>query len=324
MEDPAFGRLVALLPRDRPVAVQTHDRPDIDAFAAAYSLSRLLQLDGFDAKWTWRGPIRSRSLANLIQYLQVPDIPWPGTPEASLVIVDGIPENGNVSLVPGKLVAAIDHHESSASSLAEFTDIRPTVGACCSIIAEYWKQAGRIPGKAIATALMAGIQSDTDFLSREAHDLDLESFASLSPLADRDAATGIVKIAIDSDDLSLISSALAWSVVEHDRFFAALPEPCRQEVPSVLADFALRASDVRIAIVAVVDEEGCRISVRSRDPALPAAAIVRATLEGIGSGGGHFRGAGGFIPAATFPGERRLMARFFAVIDSLELHVKGN
>ncbi len=313
-----FGTLVAALPRDRPVAVQTHDRPDIDALASAYALARLLELEGFDAKWTWHGPVRSRSLENLIDYLGIAGAAWGGADGASIVVVDGIPENGNVSLVRGRIVAAIDHHHSSSASAAPVSDIRPEVGACSSIVSDYWRESGRQPDVKVATALMAGIQSDTDFLTRETSDVDLAAFTWLSPRADHETSAAIVKIAIDSSDLSLISSALAWAVVENGRFFAALPEPCRQEVPSVLADFALRAQDVRVTIVAVVEEDGCRVSVRSRDASLPAASVVRDTLEGIGSGGGHYRGAGGFIPAATFPGERKLMARFFAVIDTLE------
>jgi nanoRNase/pAp phosphatase (c-di-AMP/oligoRNAs hydrolase) len=117
---------------------------------------------------------------------------------------------------------------------------------------------------------------------------------------------------------------LGNSTVQKGKFYATMPEPCRQESPSILADLAMRAEDIQVAVVAVVDDEGCRISVRSRDPGIAASMVVRSALDGIGSGGGHFRGAGGFIPSASYPGERRLRARFFAVLDTLAMKIRSN
>jgi single-stranded DNA-specific DHH superfamily exonuclease len=79
----------------------------------------------------------------------------------------------------------------------------------------------------------------------------------------------------------------------------------------VLADFALRAEELRAAVVAERGEGGVHISVRSKDDKFSAFALVRAALAGLGSGGGHAHSAGGFVPAASDPGEEKLREMFF-------------
>ena len=92
------------------------------------------------------------------------------------------------------------------------------------------------------------------------------------------------------------------------------------EAPALLADFALRAEDVTVALVASIDDEGVRISIRSRDSLVPAFDAARALVAGIGSGGGHGRSAGGRIALSDFPGEEALGARFFDAVRSLRAH----
>ena len=68
-------------------------------------------------------------------------------------------------------------------------DVRPEYGSCSALIAEYWNDAGLIPPTNVATALLYGIRSDTDGLSRGVHLHDIESYFQLYGHADMSKIT---------------------------------------------------------------------------------------------------------------------------------------
>lgn len=331
-------RLSALLDRDSPVLVQTHDYPDIDAVASAWGLAELLGRRGFLAECSYRGKIRARSLARLVAELGLPllDEPSPlaergaagaeapGGPAAArrartrqIVVVDASPSNGNVSLYEGELVGVIDHHCKSAEPEAPFVDLRPELASCSSMIRGYWREAGETPPRDLATALLAGIQSDTDFLSRRASPEDFAAYAALFADGDFERASRIVRTVLDLRELGLVVRALESSELREGLLWASLPGPSGQEVLAVLAEFVLRTEEIRAAVVMERGEGGVHLSVRSKDPALSAFALVRSALDGLGAGGGHSHSAGGFVPDAAFPGEGLLRERFFARVREI-------
>ncbi|MEI6874205.1 MAG: DHH family phosphoesterase [Spirochaetota bacterium] len=313
-----FGRLLSLLDRGQPVAVQTHDYPDLDAVASAWGLARLLATKGFSARPCYRGTIRSRSLTKMVAELHIElgedRLPCPST---QVIIVDGSPANGNVSPIEGRLLAVIDHHKREKDPSAPYIDIRPELASCSALIVGYWKAAGECLPRDLATAFLAGIQSDTDFLSRRVTPTDFMAYAELFELGDFDQASRIVRTALDLRELDLVIKALQKAETRNGVFFAWLPGSCGQEVLAVLAEFVLRTEELRLTIVAECGAEGegpdgVHLSLRSKDPALSAFAVVKRALEGIGSGGGHAHSAGGFVPHASYPGHEVLKERFFA------------
>ena len=54
------------------------------------------------------------------------------------LLVDGQKGGGNLTDLPTDEVACIDHHEYRPGQGYRFEDIRPSVGACSSIVAEYF------------------------------------------------------------------------------------------------------------------------------------------------------------------------------------------
>jgi nanoRNase/pAp phosphatase (c-di-AMP/oligoRNAs hydrolase) len=307
-----FPELASLLEAQRPVAVQTHDYPDIDAVASAWGLASLLRRRGFSAACCYRGELTSRSLRSLIFELGIDLAPASGSGQnAQVIIVDGSPANGNVSLAAGQLIAVIDHHCKSAEVIAPFLDLRPELASCSTMIRGYWEEAGWEPPRGIATALLAGIQSDTDFLSRSCSDADFAAYTALYQGGDWELASRIVRTVLDLRELGLIVSALGKAVVRDGILFAFIRGPCGQEALAVLAEFALRAEELSAAVVAQEDEGGIHISVRSKSAAVSAFGLVRAALGGIGNGGGHAHSAGGVVPTGSKPGEDALRERFF-------------
>jgi nanoRNase/pAp phosphatase (c-di-AMP/oligoRNAs hydrolase) len=307
-----LASLSSLLAADRPVAVQAHDYPDIDAVASAWALSALLRARGFDASCVYRGELKSRSLASLVRRFDIGLAPADaGNPRDQVIVVDGSPANGNVSMGSGEFVGVIDHHIMTGETLAPFVDIRPEAAACSSMIRGYWAEAGLEPPRDIATALLAGIQSDTDFLSRRCSDEDFAAYAALYRIGDWEIASRIVRTVLDLRELGLVVSALEGAEVRNGLLVAFMDGPCGQETLAVLADFALRAEELSAAVVALRAEDGVHVSLRSRSAEISAFALVREALAGLGSGGGHAHAAGGFIAADSDPGEAALRERFF-------------
>ena len=309
-----FPALVAHLDDRRPVAVQTHDYPDIDAVASAWGLACLLRGRGIAVSCVYRGELRSRSLNCLVAELGISLSPAKGiSPDSQVIVVDGSPGNGNVTLSGGELVAVIDHHRKGGDVSAPFLDLRPELASCSTMIRGYWEDAGAEPPRGVATALLAGIQSDTDFLSRRCSDEDFAAYAALYRAGDWELASRVVRTVLDLRELGLIVSAIGNAVVRDGLLFAFICGSCGQEALAVLAEFALRAQEISAAVVAEEDGGDVHVSVRSKSAAISAFDLVRAALKGIGNGGGHAHAAGGIIPAATDPGESALRERFFKV-----------
>jgi nanoRNase/pAp phosphatase (c-di-AMP/oligoRNAs hydrolase) len=307
-----LSELCSLLEPGSPVAVQTHDFPDIDAVASAWALSSLLRLRGFEASCRYRGEIRSRSLKSLIEKLGIGISPETGVGgEPQILVVDGSPANGNVTLGSGRLVGVIDHHYRTGATEAPYLDLRPELAACSTMIRGYWVEARLEMPRGIATALLAGLQSDTDFLSRRCSDEDFAAYEDLYRAGDWELASRIVRTVLDLRELALVVSAIEGAVVRNGLLFAYVADSCGQEALAVLAEFALRAEELSAAVAAELDEGGVRVSVRTKSAEVSAFELVRSALKGIGTGGGHAHSAGGAIPAASDPGENALRERFF-------------
>jgi len=319
-----LGAFLSTLDPERPVIVQTHDYPDIDAVASAWALAELLRREGRKASCAYRGEMRSRSLRKLVEELGIAI----GTETVAgsrpqVVVVDGSPGNGNVALMEGDLTAIIDHHRPTGAARAPFVDSRPGLSACSTMIRGYWEEAGAAPPRPVATALLAGIQSDTDFLSRRVSDEDFAAYASLYREGDWELACRVVRTVLDLRELRLVAAALAAAEARDGLLFAFIDEPCGQEALAVLAEFAIRAEDLAAAVVAEAEEGGTHLSARSKTSALSAFGLVREALAGIGTGGGHEHAAGGVVPAASRAGPRAIRDRFFAAAEAARAKVES-
>ena len=205
-----FSTLCSVLSKDQPVLVQTHDFPDHDALGAAYALLKLLEIYGYKVEIAYGGHIQSLSLIEFVEYLNHPLLKLDEIDDLKkyqVVIVDGSPFKGTVKDVGGILKAVIDHHPERIQSTAAYTDIRVGIGACSSIIWSYWKESGKEYDEITATAMIAGIQLDTAFLSRGVSKLDLDAYYELYFKSDVQKTYQMIKTTINICDLEEIGRA---------------------------------------------------------------------------------------------------------------------
>ncbi len=318
--DRPYETLIGILDPARKVLVQAHDFPDHDAIASAFGLSALLRRSGLDASVTAGGSIGGISLSSMVERLSIEIEPFPeAVPKegpAQVIVVDGSPANGTVTRIAGDLAGVIDHHPAGSAPSCPFVDVRTEAGSCSSIVWSYWKERGEEPDARAATALLAGIQLDTDFLSRRVSPLDLEAHHALFFAGDRDLAREVVRTTLSVTQLPHIGDALSNCRIKGDVLVCEVGRDCASELLSVLADFLLRLRE--IAFVAVVEARGpeYRLSARTRDPRVDAGEAIRRSLDGLGEGGGHRHMAGGVIRPGSYPGGAGLLERIESEVTS--------
>ncbi len=311
-----FAELVGLLDSSKPVLVQTHDFPDHDAVGAAYGLRGLFGRAGFRAEITWGGPVQGISLSTMIETLGIEPVPFERAvgEEWQTVAVDGSPFSGTIREVAGELVGVVDHHPIWKKIECPFADVRTDVGSCSAIVWSYWQERDEVPDGTTATALLAGIQLDTDFLSRHTSRLDLDAHYALFPVGNPELARDVVRTSLSVDQLANIGAAFRDFRISGGILLVEVPGDCVQELLSVLADFLLRLREIDFVVVIEVMGGEYRLSARSRSGFPDAGHALRKVLRGIGAGGGHPHMAGGYIRPADYPGPDALLASLAAEI----------
>jgi nanoRNase/pAp phosphatase (c-di-AMP/oligoRNAs hydrolase) len=310
------------LPQRR-VVIQTHNFPDHDAMASAFALGQLLERFGFSPKLMYRGIIRSYSLWSMISELAISitraadmaNKEWRTVP---CIVVDGNPTNANARQITDNLFGVVDHHGDSETPDCPFVDVRTDYGSCSSIVESYWHELALIPDKGTATALLMGIQMDTDFLSRRVHKADMDALHRIFFIADWEYGSRIVKTALSKKDLISLQAAIANARIQDGFFFTVITEEITQASISILADFFLRFREISITVLVENKGENRPVSVRSHLAGVSAARVIRTALKDIGEGGGHDYLAGGLLFPTAEIRDDDLFLRFLNAIKEEE------
>ncbi|MBQ4283479.1 MAG: DHH family phosphoesterase [Lachnospira sp.] len=293
-----FNQIIAGL-NDKHVFIQTHNFPDPDAIASAYGLQELLKARGIQSTICYKGHVDHGSAVamaqkldiKIVEYAQVKDM----AESAEIILVDAQKGNANIIDMPGNEVMCIDHHPTFEKIDYVFEDIRPEVGACASIIAEYFFNNDITMSREVATALLYGIKVDTANLTRGVSDLDLDMFYRMYNMADHYLITSMDNSALRLEDLRAYEIAIN-SIETYDRVsFASVGYNCQEALIASISDFIMMLDTTDTTVVYSLKEGGIKLSIRTMEE-LNVGKITNDALEGIGNGGGHENMAGGFVP----------------------------
>ncbi|MDR1898453.1 MAG: DHH family phosphoesterase [Treponema sp.] len=301
MSETKLDRLVAML-REAPdeVFIQPHNVPDPDAISSSLGLYYLLKLRGLEkTKIVYDQEIEKTNSLKMLELFEVhmlrsQDAHTLGT-EDWAVLVDAQKGNANITDLPTDEVAAIDHHEYRGNQGYRFEDIRPGVGSCSAIIAEYYFENDIPPPRHIATALLYGIFMDTDNLTRGTSVLDIDMFYRLYGLADITLITELRGNDIARKDLSLYAEAFK-TVETYDELGFLRLASANDSLLGAAGDIVISVSGVNVVVAYAIRDTGIKLSVRSALASVKANDLVCHIVEGVGVGGGHSHMAGGFIP----------------------------
>ena len=308
------------------VYIQTHNFPDPDAIASAYGLQRLLAHRGVKSTICYKGKIDRYSTEKLtelmqIEFLNVDELESVLQDEDEVILVDAQKGNSNIINITGDEIICIDHHPYNDKYQYRFMDIRPEVGACATMIAQYFYENNVPMDEKIATALTYGIRIDTNNLSRGISKLDMEMICQMYDLCDYDIIHMLENSTLCFEDLVAYSKAISSIEVYDNVSFADTGDDC--PVIANISDFMLALKEVTFSVVYSRKDGGIKLSARSEKNSLDAGKIIEKALEGIGNGGGHASMAGGFVPFEGSEQEEVVLMdsikeRFVAVIGAVK------
>lgn len=280
------------------VYIQTHNFPDPDAIACAYGLANLLEAKGINASICYKGNIERTVTAKMVKLLEIDVYEYQEASELNeedeIILVDAQKGNSNIIDMNGQEIICIDHHPVYEKIDYMFSDIRPEVGACASIIASYYFENDIPMPPKVATALIYGIKMDTANLKRGVEQLDLDMFYKLYMMGNKKILENLDSSVLNYEDLEAYKKALSEIDRIEDVCFACAGSDCKEALIASICDFVLSLDDVNLSVVYSPKQDGIKISIRSNGTYC-SGIIIKNALAGIGTGGGHDNMAGGFV-----------------------------
>lgn len=285
--------------------IQTHNFPDPDAIASAFGLQYFLKQHGIPADICYDGRIEKLSTRKMFEVFgidilskdEISDM----REEDYIVTVDSQKYNANLTDFIGDEVACIDHHPTVFACEYAYKDVR-MVGACATLIAEYFYTTKTEMSPEVASCLAYGIKMDTADFVRGATSLDAEMFSFVFEQCNPEYISRMYTNVMEFSDLKAYGAAIDNIHVYGETGFAAIPFDCPDALIAVISDFILSLDVVDFSVVYAIRSDGIKFSVRSAKINVDAAMVVSNALKGYGTGGGHPFMAGGFIPRECMEG----------------------
>lgn len=277
--------------------------PDPDSIGSALGLERLVARRCRRVVIAYDEAIKrlqNRAMVRLlkIKMLNVKDI---RLKDFDLVGITDGQRNHFPMLARKKVDLCIDHHPITAKADYRFADIRPDIGATCSLLAEYLQKAGIKPSKRLATALCYGIKTDTDNFSRRVHHLDAIAFSWLFPLADYYLLQAIDQVEIPFAEIKYFQRAMQRLKLKQKSVFLHLGEVPNPDILVIIADFLIRVQGIEMVAVSGFEAKRLIVIFRSSHPRRDIGKLAHLAFEPPGIAGGHRFLARAEIPLNSLP-----------------------
>jgi len=272
-----FERVLSSV-QGQPLVVLLAGHPDPDAIGSALAHRRIGERLGVPVTVACVHPLAHRENRALVKLL--------GIEMTQIADANDLKRFKHLSLVDTQrpdptldlpadlnLLTVVDHHGPPAVD-APFVDVRPTIGASCSIYAQYLQHGLAPLGSArddrrLATALFFGIQTDTDDFTLASAD-DFAAAAYVRPLCDLDVLKRVGRRAVSAVAMDVISRCLNNLQVVRDFAVAGAGEVAAADRDAIgaAADFLLRREDIDTAIVFGVVGDRIDGSLRTNNPSI--------------------------------------------------------
>ena len=294
-------RLLATLSVFDRVVLVSHVNPDPDALGSMLGLEALVaaRLPGKPVTITVDGMIARAENQAMVDLLDIPLVPVNSVPideRTALVMVDSQPHTGRRASEAAMPHVVLDHHETPGTlDGVRFKDIRPKVGATCTIVTGYLLEQEVPVSPRLATALLYGIDSESDGYPREAGPADDGALVWLFPRADKDLLARIRHPRLPQSYFATYQQALANAFLYQDVavvWCGTVPQP---DIIAEIADFFIRFDEVSWALAAGVFDGLLKLSIRADHIGGHCGEVLRSVVNGLGNAGGHDRRAGGAI-----------------------------
>ena len=286
-----------------PITIQCHDNPDADTLASGYGLFCYFKSKGRRVRlvYSGRNKIQKSNLRLMVEKLKLP-IEYIEAAQGErrqidglLITVDCQYGSGNVTGLEGEHVAVIDHHPLEGSPLP-LCIISASMGSCSTLVWKLLQEEGYDANsdEYLGTALYYGLYTDTSQFAELCNPLDLDMRESLR--VDMGLITLFRNSNLSLKELEIAGVALIRYSYNDDYEFAVIKaQPCDPNILGLISDFLLQVDAIRTCVVFNEAGDGYKFSVRSCVREVNANELAAFLAQGMGSGGGHYEKAGGFI-----------------------------
>jgi nanoRNase/pAp phosphatase (c-di-AMP/oligoRNAs hydrolase) len=298
------------------VGVLMHPDPDPDAMACALAVQELAKQANTAVTMYYPGQIRhheNRAFETVLDADFENVAAAAEVTESAVVLVDHNQARGFRGADSVEPVAVVDHHPGGGTG-SDFTDVRTAFGSCASILSTYFQDIGWQPvspdelastdkqdplndrlSPTTATALLYGIQADTNHLTKGCSNADFEAAAYLYPGIHEGKLDRIANPEMDPESLNVKARAINNRDVRSAFAVSDVGTVSNSDSIPQAADELRRLEGVN-AVVVLGDKDGTiRFAGRSNDDRVHMGKTLEAILEDIpqSGGGGHARMGGG-------------------------------
>lgn len=285
------------------ITIQCHDNPDADALGSGYGLWCYFTQKGKNVKFVYSGnnKIQKSNLLLMIEKIgiDIKYIPMHMTSDYEvnglLITVDCQYGAGNVTHLEAKNVAVIDHHQVEIQP-DDNCVILSDIGSCSTVVWDMLKKEGMeiTDDNNLATALYYGLLTDTNNFTEIHNPVDRDMRDELP--YNNSNITLFCNSNISLKELEIAGIAMIRYVFNDDYNYAVIKaQPCDPNILGLISDFLLQVDQIYSCVVFNENEGGYKLSVRSCVREVNASELAGFLTEGIGSGGGHYQKAGGFV-----------------------------
>lgn len=286
-----------------PITIQCHDNPDADALGAGYGLYHYFKSKGKEVHLVYSGKneITKSNLCLMVEKLHIPvEYMQGGNGEREhlaglLLTVDCQYGAGNVTGLTADEIAIIDHHQVEIDDVP-LSIIQPNLGSCSTLVWELLGEEGVTVSDedGLGTALYYGLYTDTNQFSELYNPLDMDMREALP--CNKSMITLFRNSNLSLKELEIAGIAMIRYSYNDDYEFAVIKaQPCDPNILGLISDFLLQVDIIKSCVVFNETGDGYKLSVRSCVKEVNASELAAYLTEGIGSGGGHYEKAGGFI-----------------------------
>jgi len=297
-------KLLSLLKGKRKVLILTHENPDPDSIASAFALKYLFRKTmGISSIIAYGGIIGRAENQSMVKLLNIDMVPYQSKNARNysvIALVDCQPHTGNVTLPKGVNPSIIiDHHPyRKSSSVAEYTDIRKSIGSTSTIITQYIKTLGLPMDRKIATALFYGIKSDTRDLGRQSTDADIRASVYLFPFTLQKKLARIEHPELPKQYFVELCSVLNNAKIYGDAMVAKVNIIGWPEMIGEFADELIQMEGIRWCLCYGRHNGSLLFSIRTTRPSHMAGVLAHKICHSLGKGGGHETFAAGKFDVA--------------------------